>query len=135
MEIIVCLDDRNGMLFNHRRQSRDRRVIEDILEDSKGRRLLISSFSTVLFEGKLQDVIVDDRLLFRAGDNDLCLFENIPLHPFEEKIGALVVYRWNRVYSADVSFDIDLNHGWKIKNIKEFSGYSHEKITKEVYTR
>ena len=30
MTLYVCLDDRNGMLFNNRRQSRDRVVLEDI---------------------------------------------------------------------------------------------------------
>ena len=31
MKIIVCLDDNNGMLFNNRRQSRDKTVVEDII--------------------------------------------------------------------------------------------------------
>ena len=30
MNIIVCLDDNQGMLFNKRRQSKDRQVLEDI---------------------------------------------------------------------------------------------------------
>ena len=30
MQIIVCLDTKNGMMFNHRRQSRDREVLNDI---------------------------------------------------------------------------------------------------------
>ena len=30
MTLYVCLDDRDGMLFNNRRQSRDRAVLEDI---------------------------------------------------------------------------------------------------------
>ena len=30
MTLYVCLDDKNGMLFNNRRQSRDRVVLEDI---------------------------------------------------------------------------------------------------------
>ena len=32
MRLIVCLDDKNGMAFNHRRQSRDRIVTEKIEE-------------------------------------------------------------------------------------------------------
>ena len=31
MTLIVCIDDKNGLLFNHRRQSRDRVLIEDLL--------------------------------------------------------------------------------------------------------
>ena len=34
MKIIACLDDNNGLLFNNRRQSRDRVVIEDILKEA-----------------------------------------------------------------------------------------------------
>ena len=30
MKVIVCIDDNGGMLFNKRRQSRDRKVLEDI---------------------------------------------------------------------------------------------------------
>ena len=48
MNIIVCIDDNQGMLFNKRRQSRDVKVLEDIatLTDT----LWISSFSEKLFE-------------------------------------------------------------------------------------
>ena len=30
MKVIICVDQDNGILFNHRRVSRDRRVIEQI---------------------------------------------------------------------------------------------------------
>ena len=33
MQIIVCVDDRGGMLFNKRRQSRDRVLIADVLSE------------------------------------------------------------------------------------------------------
>ena len=32
MTVIVCLDNANGMMFNHRRQSRDANVVKDILK-------------------------------------------------------------------------------------------------------
>ena len=32
MNLIVCLDDKNGMAFNGRRQSRDRLLTEDLLQ-------------------------------------------------------------------------------------------------------
>ena len=41
MQVILCLDDRNGMMFNHRRQSRDRAVIQDILENLRDKQLPI----------------------------------------------------------------------------------------------
>ena len=33
MKLIVCLDDNNGMMFNKRRQSRDRVLIENVFKD------------------------------------------------------------------------------------------------------
>ena len=42
MHVIVCLDDKEGMLFHGRRQSRDREVVGEILKRTKGRRLWIS---------------------------------------------------------------------------------------------
>ena len=41
MKMIVCLDDRNGVSFNNRRQSRDRVVIQDILTLTRGHGLYV----------------------------------------------------------------------------------------------
>ena len=49
MRLIVCLDDKNGMAFNHRRQSRDRIVTEKIEELAKGSVLRLSPYSAKLF--------------------------------------------------------------------------------------
>ena len=49
MHIIVCLDDQNGMAFNHRRQSRDRVVTEDICILADGRPLWMNKNSVALF--------------------------------------------------------------------------------------
>lgn len=49
MRLIVCLDDKNGMAFNHRRQSRDRIVTEKIEELVKGSTLHFSPNSEKLF--------------------------------------------------------------------------------------
>ena len=39
MIVITCVDQKNGLAFNGRRQSRDRMVAADILRESAGRRL------------------------------------------------------------------------------------------------
>ncbi len=36
MTVIVCLDNANGMMSNHRRQSRDANVVKDILKTING---------------------------------------------------------------------------------------------------
>ena len=66
--------------------------------------------------------------VFEVGDGRYLIVE------LEEKIDSIILYRWNRVYPADTYFDIDLS-GWQLVRTGEFSGASHELITKEVYTR
>lgn len=50
MTVIVCLDNANGMMFNHRRQSRDANVVKDILKTINGASLYgyISIFTLCL---------------------------------------------------------------------------------------
>ena len=50
MKVIVCLDERRGMMFNNRRQSRDSVLIEDVVKDLCGEKLFISPYSEKLFE-------------------------------------------------------------------------------------
>ena len=49
MKIIVCIDERGGMTFNRRRQSRDARVSEDVLRTACGR-LVVYPYSVRLLE-------------------------------------------------------------------------------------
>lgn len=135
MRVIVCLDDRNGMLFNRRRQSRDRRVVEDILRELGEKRLLVNGFSAPLFDRAGDRIRVEDDPLAAAGREDVCFVENLPLAPWAAAIERLTVYRWNRVYPADMRLDLALESGWHLVAASDFPGFSHEKITKEIYER
>lgn len=46
---IVCLDQEDGLLFNGRRQSRDRVVTEKILSMTEGKPLWMSAYSRRIF--------------------------------------------------------------------------------------
>ncbi len=130
MTVIVCLDAHNGLLFNGRRQSRDRLVIEDILSTVRGRRLLAAPFSAPLFAGA--ELLLDEAFLTLAEAEDFCFVEDRALMPQLTRIDALLVYRWNRAYPADVFFDLPLET-WRLVETTEFKGTSHECITREVY--
>lgn len=132
MYVIVCLDDRGGMLFNHRRQSRDRVVQEKILTLCAGKKLWMNHGSAQLFPENVSEINVDDRFLQEAGPGDFCFVETEALLPWEKWIEGLYVFRWNRVYPADVSLDLPLEN-WHLHTAEEFPGFSHEKITLEVY--
>lgn len=132
MQIIVCVDDNLGMLFNKRRQSRDQALIEDVLNRTE--KIWIHSFSEKLFEGYADRIIVDDGFLSKAGARDVCLVENQTLMPYIDKVEELILYKWNRRYPSDFKLDINLED-WQMVSQEEFAGKSHEKITREKYVR
>lgn len=139
MNVIVCVDDDGGMLFNRRRQSRDRMLIEDVLAmtEENGSRLWIAPFSEELLAplgAMCSFITVDDEFLNKALPQDFCFVENVSLKEYEEMIDSITVYRWNRKYPADTFFDIDLT-SWQKRGEKEFAGSSHERITREVYRK
>lgn len=133
MHVITCLDQRNGVLFNHRRQSRDRLLISHVLENCKGSELYISPFSADLFLHE-PGITVAENPLSAASTGDFCFIEGLPLAPVEKEIEELILYRWDKTYPADTYFDLDLR-SWHLKEQVDFAGYSHEIITKEVYSR
>ena len=75
MIVVICVDDKNGIGFNRRRQSRDRLLIADLVEYSQGRKILISrtalidwldqqlsakSVSDEMFRDKLEGAVLPD---------------------------------------------------------------------------
>lgn len=130
MTVYVCLDDRDGMLFNKRRQSRDSALLEDI-RASLPSVLTVDPFSEKLIaEAGIPFVPAGEVL---PADAHFFL-ENRPAAPVVAQADTLVIYRWNRHYPADVRFDADLT-GFTLRSTSEFPGTSHKTITKEVYTR
>ncbi len=137
MNVIVCLDDRGGMMFNHRRQSRDQVLLEKVLSLTENAVLRMNPYSARLFpEQESSRIYAGEDFLNRSEPGDWCFVENCALEEWEGQIEALVVFRWNRVYPADQYFDLSLEDGrWKLQETEEFSGHSHQRITMEVYGR
>lgn len=134
MKIILTVSDNYGMLFNHRRVSRDKAVTEDILKMIGDTPLYISSFSSVLFEG-YDKVITDDSFLEHAQNDSYCFVENQDLSAFSNQIDTFIIYHWNRNYPFDTTFNPELLNGFDMIESVEFSGNSHETITKTIYQR
>jgi hypothetical protein len=144
MKIIVCVDNQNGMMFNHRRQSQDRVLRKRILELTGGKKLWMNAYSQKQFlqvngnmskeqeqSGQIQ---ADEAFLEKAGPGEYCFVEDKDVVPYESRIEEVILCHWNRDYPADVFFEVDLSK-WRLEERKDFSGYSHEKITKEIYNR
>lgn len=132
MILIVCVDDQNGMAFNHRRQSRDRVLSERIEDLTAGSNLRMAPYSQKLFSR--ENIVVSAGYLAEADADDYCFVERDDVKPYENKVQKAIVFRWNRHYPSDLMFGIDLS-SWRLVASEEFPGSSHEKIAMEVYER
>ena len=137
MNIIVCLDNKNGLMFNKRRQSQDKVLRANIKELIKNQNLFMNKYSYKLYKD-IDDgnIKVSENFLDECPDTDFCLIENTEVKNYINNINTIVAYKWNRLYPSDFYFDIDLNSNlWELLEVEEFQGSSHEKITKETYRR
>lgn len=136
MIVILCTDSQNGLMFGGRRQSRDRLLLEDIQLLCGEKPLLMNEYSSRLFlsYGFHPQRIAAD-FLDLANSGDYCFVEGNSLLPFCSKLEKIILYRWNRVYPADLYLEPGLLEGWTLKETKEFPGSSHNMITREVYER
>lgn len=135
MTIYLCLDDRNGMLFNKRRQSRDGAVLEDIRSGIPGE-LTITPFSEKLIGNAQIPYVLAPETLTELEENAHFFAEAPVAAELVERACGVVIYRWNRHYPADTHWEMDLaEYGFSLQQTSEFPGTSHEKITKEVYAK
>lgn len=134
MKLIVCLSEENGMMFNHRRQSRDRVLIADMIRHVGNTPLWVSPYSLPLFGEDCPSLQVDPNPTIAAGVDDYCFVEDTPLPQSLEDTNELIIYRWNRLYPADVYFTCDTSN-FSLSESNEFVGSSHDNITKEIWKK
>ena len=134
MKLIVCLSDDGGMMFNHRRQSRDRVLIADMVQHTRHATLWVSPYSIPLFGEDCPHLQVTPNPGKVAGENDYCFVEDTPLPQNFEEVNELLIYRWNRLYPSDVRFVCDTS-AFSLTESLEFVGSSHDKITKEIWKK
>lgn len=133
MRLIVCLDDRNGMSFNGRRQSSDKLLCAHIAEIVQGCKLWMSSYSAPLFSGIDADIHIGESFMQTDGEDDFCFVENVNISDLVHQCREVIVYRWNRHYPADAFFPEQMLSDMQMVNSEDFVGSSHERITQEVY--
>ena len=135
MTVYFCLDERSGLSFNRRRQSRDSAVLADIASRLTGELLIDPISCPLVQQAQIPYCIALPELT-----------EKLPgVHYFVEQrqpgdwvslADRVVLYRWNRHYPADRWFDLDLTSmGFVLAETAEFPGTSHETITREVYAK
>lgn len=134
--LIVCLDDQNGMTFNHRRCSSDRRVTDLISLIAGANPLHIERYSKTLFESVRPSIC--PKLVIHDDIDDL--LRSDPGILFVERSSCsglspdkIVVFRWRRSYPADMHFELNLSGYAKTEG--KFHGNSHEEISVEIYEK
>lgn len=136
MTIILCLDNRNGLMFNNRRLSRDENVIRDIIELLNGQKLYCLEYSRSLFQhyGFEEHLYVMESIYTNMSDT-IWFIENVDFDIHLFPVSCFIVYYWNRIYPADTVLDQSILEGYKLLSSKDFSGTSHENITKKIYVK
>ena len=128
MTLFVCVDERGGMAWCGRRQSRDRAVYEDIVKLTVGIPLLTDVRSASLFDAESSVIVSDES----PEGNYARFIEFESPAKYAGSVRRLVVYCWNRHYPSDLQFDLSLDH-FRLIEEYDFSGTSHECITRRIY--
>lgn len=132
LHVAFAVDDSSGMMFNHRRVSKDSKLCEELLNTvhSSGGRLQVRPYSSSIFE---DEVCASDDPWNKAGPNDIVFVEDIDPATIPG-VTEVTLFRWNRKYPSDLKSTFDFSE-YRLIETKEFAGSSHEKITKEIWKK
>mgnify|MGYP003294734672 CR=1 FL=1 len=133
MTLILCADDRNGLLFHNRRLSRDSILCDQILQLCGSKNLWMNSYSASIFPRNTPNIRVSENFLEEAGKGEFCFVENTDISEVFSQVKTVVLYRWNRCYPSDEKLPEELLSGRHLVSTFDFAGNSHPCITQEVY--
>ncbi len=132
MTVIVCVDNKNGMLFNHRRQSSDQNLLNFLFQKFPNQKLHIRPFSEKLFSAYADRVIVDENFS-QTDHKTVCFVEDVDVAQLQF-VEKLIVCKWNRAYPSDFRLTVDLS-AYSLANTTDIVGHSHDKITIQEYMK
>ncbi len=132
MKLILCVDDRFGMMFNNRRQTQDGVLREYLLELAGSSGIWTSVYTAKQFKTDTYPITVSDDLS-QTPVGCYCFIEDgeVPTNDVEE----ILLVKWNRTYPADKYFDRCQLDMFELYRNEEIIGSSHDKITLEFYRR
>ena len=135
IKVALVIDDKGGVMFNKRRQSRDKLLIKDLCDKTKTF-IYISPYSSLLFEDFTDRIKIVNDPLSECPDGECAFVEGLPISGYLEDIDELIIYSWNKIYPSDVKLDLNPeSRGFKLSAKYDFVGNSHDKITKGTYKK
>lgn len=144
MRLVYILDQKNGLLFNKRRQSKDSILIDNIIQkvnEVENATLWLSDYSRELFvDSGLELKDINELSLAEASDKDFIFIEDVSVDIQDvlentESSHYLYLYKWNKVYPADKRLDVteDYFNHFEVLLTETFEGNSHEEIYLEEW--
>lgn len=138
MKIIVCVYNDMGMMFNHRRQSRDSVLCEYLLSQYGKEKIYMTEYSSKIFERK-DSIIIKENVIENINSKDYFFIEDANI--FDDmskedidKIDEIIMCFWNRDYPSDRKFNLDISM-YRLEKETDIAGNSHDKITIKEYRR
>lgn len=138
MKIIVCVDNDMGMMFNHRRQSRDSVLCEYLLNQYGKEKICMTEYSSKIFERK-DSIIIKDNVTENINSKDYFFIEDANIldgmsKEDIDKIDEIIMCLWNRDYPSDRKFNLDISM-YRLEKETDIVGNSHDRITIKEYRR
>lgn len=132
MTVIICVDNNGGILFNGKRQSKDRifrKYLLDIVE-KKNSRIAMSPYTYSQFKEDERKELTDVKEKFSFDEDYIFLERAIPI--LWEKVNNLILCCWNRDYPADEYFNLPIGVECILQKTEEIVSDSHT-LTIETY--
>ena len=136
MILITCVDQKNGVAFHGRRQTSDAAVFRDIFKaaDNDMYGVEVLEYTQPLWDAFVRaEALPSWHPAFEA-ESGAIFTELNDCEGYELYYPTVILYRWDKVYPADVILKLDLTK-YHLVEIYEFQGTSHEKVRRETYER
>ena len=134
MKVILCLEEKLGYCFLGKRLSQDQNLRQNLKQLLHSEKVYMNAYSYVLYKDYFADALVDEHFLDKAKDHYVVI-ENVSLSSYQDQIDEYVIYEWNRSYPATLFFSSTWLSSFELVETMEFSGTSHEKITRRIYRK
>lgn len=147
MKLILCIDDRGGYSFHHRRLSSDRvqkEHMKRIVAEAEGKLYYNRYTEKDLCKEEISKARETYEFCMEPGaaflkmaqeESAFAFVENVDWKNYISEITEIFLYRWNRTYPYDLQLSENLLEKFQKIEEEEFAGYSHEKITFQRYVR
>lgn len=132
MTLIICVDNNGGILFNNKRQSKDRilrKYLLDIVEKENSY-IAMSPYTYSQFKDNERKEIIDVKDAFSFDEDYIFLEQSISIS--WEKVNNLILCCWNRDYPADEYFNLPIGVECVLRKTEEIESDSHT-LTIETY--